>query len=674
MANSLTAEDIQSLKEGLTADLASQLNADGSLVQKLVASLSKGLVDKLVINKSAAIPQKTETPDTKQKEPEQKKQPPQALAAPIPILGKEVEKNIAKISKDIAELTKLVAKQKPINGSDIARDINFENFFKKFPKFVDQFKNLSQLFSAKDFVEGSKTTRTLFEDIKKTLKEFKFPKVVTPADKPVQKEESREGESSQTLDKRFEALFEKLKAAEAPATTPTKTFLETQTKDQNVKFDGFTQLGLEELTKNLPDIIKAGSKELFGSIKDTAKANAKNAGGPDKSSGTAPGWLDKLLYTVLVAPLELAVKAAGKALLRFAGIGKNAALIEEEAARAAAKAAAADAEASAAKAAASQTAKKVATKEAEEAAAKAAARKTEEEAVKAVAKKSLLSGLKPSNLIKGITPANILNLAKGGLVGAGVGVGAEYLIPKANEEKGGYWAEVANNLRESAISMGSGAAGGAAVGGPAGALLGAIGGGVIDIGTKGYRAGKELFQSAAYKDKSMAAIAESNITLAKRKEESNAKAKALGFTSQEEQVKAIRDGIVKPNEPKSSIVQPSTSTTPTITPEDRTPKIETKEGAAVDKSEDHLSKIAENSDAQTENIANLVVGFNTLASALGKLGVSLSDVTGNTTTIINGNKSSGPVKTPTASDYARGGDNNISAFRNFIESARLPGF
>ncbi len=120
----------------------------------------------------------------------------------------------------------------------------------------------------------------------------------------------------------------------------------------------------------------------------------------------------------------------------------------------------------------------------------------------------------------------------------------------------------------------------------------------------------------------------------------------------------------------SATVEPSEANSPIITPEEQAPKIENEQGEALeDKSAKHLSKLVENSEAQTQNIANLVVGFNTLAKALEKLGVSVAENSGGTTTIING-KSTGPVRASTAADYANIGNSSISSFRNFIEQSR----
>ena len=73
-------------------------------------------------------------------------------------------------------------------------------------------------------------------------------------------------------------------------------------------------------------------------------------------------------------------------------------------------------------------------------------------------------------------------------------------------------------------------------------------------------------------------------------------------------------------------------------------------------------------------MANLVLGFNTLAKALEKLGVSVAENPGNTTNVFGSNKSPGPVATGRSSEFAKAGDPTISQFRSFIEQARQQTF
>ena len=83
-----------------------------------------------------------------------------------------------------------------------------------------------------------------------------------------------------------------------------------------------------------------------------------------------------------------------------------------------------------------------------------------------------------------------------------------------------------------------------------------------------------------------------------------------------------------------------------------------------------LNKIAGNSDITNKNIANLVGGFNTLAVALEKLGVSIKDSPSNTTVINQGGKGDkGAVARST--EFAKVGNTTISDFRRFVESSRL---
>lgn len=87
-------------------------------------------------------------------------------------------------------------------------------------------------------------------------------------------------------------------------------------------------------------------------------------------------------------------------------------------------------------------------------------------------------------------------------------------------------------------------------------------------------------------------------------------------------------------------------------------------------SNDALNKIANNSDITNTNIANLVHGFNTLAIALEKLGVSIKDAPGSTTVINQGGKGDkGAVARST--EFAKVGNTTISDFRRFVESSRL---
>jgi hypothetical protein len=83
-----------------------------------------------------------------------------------------------------------------------------------------------------------------------------------------------------------------------------------------------------------------------------------------------------------------------------------------------------------------------------------------------------------------------------------------------------------------------------------------------------------------------------------------------------------------------------------------------------------LDKIANNSDISNKNIANLVGGFNTLAVALEKLGISLKDSQGQTT-IINQNEKGRQGAVGRSTEFAKVGNTTITDFRRFIEASRL---
>jgi hypothetical protein len=127
------------------------------------------------------------------------------------------------------------------------------------------------------------------------------------------------------------------------------------------------------------------------------------------------------------------------------------------------------------------------------------------------------------------------------------------------------------------------------------------------------------------------------------------------------QTSAIGEEQKESTETNNATIAPEESTSPAVTPES-------------DKSLDHLSKLAANSDKTNETLSNLVLGFNTLAKALEKLGVSVAENPGNTTNIFGSNKSPGPVATGRSSEFAKAGDPTISQFRSFIEQARQQTF
>ena len=83
-----------------------------------------------------------------------------------------------------------------------------------------------------------------------------------------------------------------------------------------------------------------------------------------------------------------------------------------------------------------------------------------------------------------------------------------------------------------------------------------------------------------------------------------------------------------------------------------------------------LEKIANNSDKSNENIANLVVGFNVLAKALEKLGVSIGDNMKPSTTVINAGKGQNSGSVARSTEFAKLGNPIVSDFRRFVEGAR----
>ena len=87
-----------------------------------------------------------------------------------------------------------------------------------------------------------------------------------------------------------------------------------------------------------------------------------------------------------------------------------------------------------------------------------------------------------------VAPAGkVVGLSPLGRTALGLGIGvADHYTPRASDET--YAGQVVNNLRDSAVRMGTGYA----MGGP----LGAVGGGVYDLGRKFYDAGKEAYDYA----------------------------------------------------------------------------------------------------------------------------------------------------------------------------------
>jgi hypothetical protein len=149
--------------------------------------------------------------------------------------------------------------------------------------------------------------------------------------------------------------------------------------------------------------------------------------------------------------------------------------------------------------------------------------------------------------------------------------------------------------------------------------------------------GKQFAGSRADKETSEKAITESNATLAKKKEESNAKARALGFKDQEEQVNAIKSGQVKPGETKPTIKEvtkeptlPSESVkkfeeVPTKTikfepaieeslKEKATPVTDTTKNDAI------LTSIDTNTGKTNDSIQGLTAGIYKLAEAIARGG------------------------------------------------------
>ena len=649
----------EDIVQQVVEDLSKQFDINGKFAEVLAERIAKKIA---VAKPATAIPQKPKEEGQAKPEPKRALQP---NIAPIPILGKEVEANIAKMSNDIAELKTIISKQKQLTGSDVAKDINFENFFKKFPRFVDQFKTLSQTFDAKNFVRGADTNKSWFDDIKKTFKEFKFPKLVTVPEKP--------------------------KAPTEPEKeTAPKSFLEKQTpKDQSVLFDGFTEEGLRQLKADLPDIIKAGTKDLLENIIDSSKAKSDkiSAGGPPGKLG----FLDQLLYSALISPLA----AAGRALARFAGFGGKAAAAASEAGKVATGA---------------SEAGKVATGASE--AGKVATGASE-------AGKVATGASEAGKVATGASEA--------GKVATGASEAGKVATGVSEAGKVATGASEAGKVAVAAGTVGKFAAGARLVGKVAAPLA------VVGMGVEAYEMYKdpekiqktldEQSQKSWYKrmaggllnplttitatgkgayDAISTAAATSKTIADTQQLEANVNKKllSLGFNNQKEFnefFKQHKDYIkahggllkaggketierldvppsinVKTSDYKKDnpVVEPTKNEIPSVVPEDKTPKINLQEETPKDNSEVHLSTLVKNSDTANQTMANLVVGFNTLAKALEKLGISVVENGGSTTVINNGNNNTGSTKASSAADYARNGNSSISSFRNFIEQSR----
>ena len=755
-ASSLTEEDFQTIREGIVSDLVSQLNASGSLIDRLVTSLSKGLVDKLVINKASAPITQEQTKTTETKQPEVQKQ------AMAPLMSKATEQAIAKIPAlasimvEVAKNTKAKQEAKqamaplmskateqaiakiPVLASimvEVAKNVKsftFDTFFAKYPTFISQFRTAAQ----RDFFKKAEQTQI----------------------------------SEPEREKKEEADKEK------QAVTPPKSLLEKQdAKDQKVLLDGFTQDGIAQLTTVLPEIIKSGTGLLLNNLafiglalKDKSKEKDKDdgkfsLGGLIKELKGVAGLagLAALIFALQTdGPFKGIAKLASRGLLEVSGwtklidgfIGKFlkkligvpfklirnfeksfAGLVGKEVGGTVIKTGLGKLTGFASRflAGAMKGLKKVPFVGSLISIGMAFSRFRQGDVVGGGLE--VLSGV--ANAF-GLVPLSIaidglnafLDYKAGGTPeGGGKNKGGMLLgwihdfsnfiyknfvrkirmfpivgpLVKAFDAfKAGQWQRGIKQLAYIFTPFEW-----------IGELLGdqdTTGSGKKLVGV-GFKIGdmfKSLTSALMKKVKEWWKSISSGLRMLFEAIIPDDVKKDLGSDKpvvdtqtptpkEAEAPKATEPTSVVPREgqtpeAKPAVVEPALTTTkisdasqkpvatgeedqqdtdnaPDITPQQNTTPAVTPE---TDKTADYMVKLVENSDKTNDTLSNLVVGFNTLATALGKLGVSIAENPGNnSTTIING-KSGGASKVGAASDFAKMGNPVISSFRNLIEQSR----
>jgi len=220
-------------------------------------------------------------------------------------------------------------------------------------------------------------------------------------------------------------------------------------------------------------------------------------------------------------------------------------------------------------------------------------------------------------------------------------------------------ARTAGGLAGAEVGALTGAATGAAIGSVVpliGTAIGGVAGGLIGGGI-GYFAGQKVTDATGI-SKSAEELGKtvggdtSGVTESERKQidehlkemraKSDAKARALGFKDQEEQVKAIKSGLVKPNEHKPELKE----TKPETIKEE---SVKEKTGITGNESSSVLKVIADNTNKTNASIQGLTAGIYKLAEAIAKN----QGVKGSAPAIsLSPNISQDTQQTPSAVEYA----------------------
>ena len=643
---------IEQFTADVAAQIASQLKIDTSvLVEKLVASLSKNLVDKIIINK-AAVPiaqEKTKDPNPNQTVGKQN--------VVAPLMSKAVEDTIIKhiplLNERVSELidiTKKATQDQKKEDSNL-KGTMFDSFYGKFPNFINQFKTAIQ----KDFkipkIELPKFPS--FDPLLRAFKDFKIPKFP-------EKEKKEDSGMFNMLKRPFEFLTAKLndlsknlkpderekekkeeKDKEKQAAEKPKTFLEgVGEKRQFVVIDGFTSEGIRQLKEELPDIIKLGFKDLFEHQK-----GEKNKTGGEQGSSDSLGFLDRILARAgraiwsatksITGGLWSLSKFLGRGALSVAGnVGRGALALGGQAAGFGTAGAA------------------VGT-----AGAVAGGLVIGSEVGRQL-NKALMGEKEFEQMEKELGGRGLWGGVKG--IGKLIKIGIE---KEKTEEK---TKELEKTLDEKIKKLGF-------------KDLAEYQKSLRDKKAKAEPQPTEEPPPKKYEEVPPKPITLTTAKLSEAAKPAEEVAKPrtteelLKKENKEDNQEALK--IIKETKDKITSVEEVKKTRDSlIRPEEQTPKIKTEEGVVTDKSTEQLSKLVQSSESQTQNMANLVLGFNTLAKALEKLGVSVAENPGNTTNVFGSNKSPGPVATGRSSEFAKAGDPTISQFRSFIEQARQQTF
>ena len=304
----MTAEEFTT---SVAEAIAAQLKIDASaLVTRLVDSLSKGLIKEFT-KKGPLLAEKSKTPETsKATKQDSAKLPKIEISLP-----KMLENQFSKIDDISKSLNKLIDKTATVKKED---------------KFPEIFKKLIPKEQKPDT-----SLNVLGGTLEKILGAFKAPSKKEEVLKEVLKPETPKADSSLnvlggTLEKilsAFKAPSKKENVKEAPKVEAPKSLLEEKVEAQPVIIAGISESGLKDLSKNLPDIIKEGMKDLIENLKEKEEAKKKKEGGGFEFPGmgiiggalgvlSTIGGLFTLLYGLQTdGPYKGLAKLVGKGML-----------------------------------------------------------------------------------------------------------------------------------------------------------------------------------------------------------------------------------------------------------------------------------------------------------------------------------------------------------------------